>query len=68
VTKGEKIAIVGKNGVGKTTLCRMLMGELTPDAGTITWGHQAAGRLPGAGSPRQHRPRHHRLRVAARHR
>jgi ATPase subunit of ABC transporter with duplicated ATPase domains len=42
VTKGERVAIVGKNGAGKTTLCRMLMGELTPDAGTITWGHQAA--------------------------
>jgi ATPase subunit of ABC transporter with duplicated ATPase domains len=31
VTKGEKIAIVGRNGVGKTTLCRMLSGELAPD-------------------------------------
>lgn len=41
VTKGEKIAIVGKNGVGKTTLCKMLMGELKPDAGTVTWGYQA---------------------------
>src|SRR6185369_8764897 len=28
VTKGEKVAIVGSNGVGKTTLCRMLVGEL----------------------------------------
>jgi ATPase subunit of ABC transporter with duplicated ATPase domains len=42
VTKGEKIAIVGKNGAGKTTLCRMLVGELPPDAGKITWGHQAS--------------------------
>ncbi|NUP05383.1 MAG: ATP-binding cassette domain-containing protein [Polyangiaceae bacterium] len=42
VTKGEKIAIVGRNGVGKTTLCRMLVGELEPDAGKITWGHQAS--------------------------
>ncbi|MBI4956219.1 MAG: ATP-binding cassette domain-containing protein [Myxococcales bacterium] len=42
VTKGEKIAIVGPNGVGKTTLCKMLVGELLPDAGHITWGHQAS--------------------------
>ncbi len=42
VTKGEKIAIVGANGVGKTTLCKMLMGELQPDAGSITWGHQVS--------------------------
>lgn len=42
VTKGEKIAIVGRNGVGKTTLCRMLSGDLTPDAGTLTWGHQVS--------------------------
>ena len=42
VTKGEKIAIVGANGVGKTTLCKMLVGELRPDAGTLTWGHQVS--------------------------
>ncbi len=42
VTKGEKIAIVGRNGVGKTTLCRMLVGEVEPDAGKIIWGHQAS--------------------------
>jgi ATPase subunit of ABC transporter with duplicated ATPase domains len=47
VTKGEKIAIIGKNGVGKTTLVKMLVGELPPDAGTVKWGHQASvGYLP----------------------
>ncbi|MBM4360842.1 MAG: ATP-binding cassette domain-containing protein, partial [Deltaproteobacteria bacterium] len=41
VTKGEKIAIVGTNGVGKTTLCKLLVGEIQPDAGAATWGHAA---------------------------
>ncbi len=38
ITKGEKIAIIGRSGVGKTTLCKMLMGQLAPDAGKIDWG------------------------------
>jgi ATPase subunit of ABC transporter with duplicated ATPase domains len=42
VTKGEKVAIIGRNGVGKTTLCKMLVGELPPDAGKIEWGHEAS--------------------------
>jgi ATPase subunit of ABC transporter with duplicated ATPase domains len=41
VTKGEKVAIVGRNGVGKTTFLRTVLGELEPDAGKITWGHEA---------------------------
>jgi ATPase subunit of ABC transporter with duplicated ATPase domains len=40
ITKGEKIAIIGRTGVGKTTLCKMLMDELKPDAGSIEWGTQ----------------------------
>jgi ATPase subunit of ABC transporter with duplicated ATPase domains len=42
VMKGDKVAIIGKNGVGKTTLCRMLVGEEKPDAGTLTWGHEVS--------------------------
>jgi len=41
VTRGEKIAIIGRNGVGKTTLCKMLAGQLEPDEGTLLWGHEA---------------------------
>jgi ATP-binding cassette subfamily F protein 3 len=36
VEAGEKIAIIGRNGVGKTTLFRMLTGDDTDYAGTVT--------------------------------
>jgi ATPase subunit of ABC transporter with duplicated ATPase domains len=35
VTRGEKIAVIGNNGVGKTTLMQMIAGELKPDAGIV---------------------------------
>jgi len=35
VEVGERIAIIGPNGIGKTTLLRTLVGELTPDKGTV---------------------------------
>ena len=47
VTRGEKICVIGKNGVGKTTLVKMIAGELQPDRGHAKWGHQAqVGYLP----------------------
>jgi ATPase subunit of ABC transporter with duplicated ATPase domains len=38
VEPGEKIAIIGPNGVGKTTLLKTLMEEIKPDSGDIKWG------------------------------
>lgn len=35
---GERCVLIGPNGVGKTTLLRMLVKEQTPDAGTIQYG------------------------------
>ena len=42
IKRGERICIVGPNGVGKTTLLRMIMGELTPTEGRLKTGHNVA--------------------------
>lgn len=41
IEAGEKVAIVGANGVGKTTLLRLLAGDLAADKGSITWSENA---------------------------
>ncbi len=38
VTRGERIGIIGNNGVGKTTLLRLMLGELKPNRGTVKLG------------------------------
>jgi len=38
---GDKVAVIGENGVGKTTLLRLLMGELKPQHGTVKWTDKA---------------------------
>ncbi len=37
IDRGDRLAIVGRNGVGKTTLVRTILGELTPTKGAVTW-------------------------------
>ncbi len=38
VVPGEKIALIGGNGVGKTTLVKILMEEIKPNSGEVQWG------------------------------
>lgn len=38
---GSRLAVIGENGVGKTTLLRCLLGELEPDKGRIQWSENA---------------------------
>ena len=38
ILRDERMAVVGENGCGKTTLLRMLAGELAPDSGTVAIG------------------------------
>jgi ATPase subunit of ABC transporter with duplicated ATPase domains len=41
IERGDRVAIIGPNGVGKSTLLKILMEQLAPDSGMVTWGHEA---------------------------
>lgn len=38
VTRGDRVAFVGPNGVGKTTLLKILLGQIEPDSGSVKLG------------------------------
>ncbi|MBS0630135.1 MAG: ABC-F family ATP-binding cassette domain-containing protein [Verrucomicrobia bacterium] len=40
IHRGERIAFIGKNGGGKTTMIKMLTSQLLPDEGSVALGHQ----------------------------
>ncbi len=42
IERGDKIGVIGANGRGKTTLLKMLAGQLEPDSGKVELGHQAS--------------------------
>ncbi|MBS2015663.1 MAG: ABC-F family ATP-binding cassette domain-containing protein [Deltaproteobacteria bacterium] len=40
VRRGERVAIIGPNGLGKSTLLKIAVDHLESDAGTVKWGHE----------------------------
>jgi len=42
IERGDRIALMGANGTGKSTLARIIAGEETYDTGTVTWGHNVS--------------------------
>ena len=41
VERGDRMAIIGPNGIGKSTLLKIAMGEVEADAGRVEWGYEA---------------------------
>jgi ATPase subunit of ABC transporter with duplicated ATPase domains len=40
VVRGDRLAIMGPNGIGKSTLLKIVMGKLEADAGEVAWGYE----------------------------
>ncbi|XWN28987.1 MAG: ATP-binding cassette domain-containing protein [Devosia sp.] len=42
IMRGDRVGLVGENGVGKTTLIKLLLGQMAPDEGTVRFGTDLA--------------------------
>jgi len=40
VGRGERVAVIGPNGIGKSTLLKIALGEVRADAGEVDWGYE----------------------------
>jgi ATPase subunit of ABC transporter with duplicated ATPase domains len=40
VQRGDRLAIIGPNGIGKSTLLKIMIGDLKPDGGEVVWGYE----------------------------
>jgi ATPase subunit of ABC transporter with duplicated ATPase domains len=41
VRRGDRLAVIGPNGIGKSTLLKIIVGDLAADSGTTDWGYEA---------------------------
>lgn len=41
IQRGQKVALIGRNGIGKSTLLKIIMGSEKADSGTYEWGYEA---------------------------
>jgi len=40
VVRGDRLAVMGPNGIGKSTLLKIVVGKLEADTGTVSWGYE----------------------------
>ena len=58
ILRGDKIGLIGPNGTGKTTLLKLILGELEPDLGQRAAGHAHRGRVLRPDAQRTRSRRH----------